>query len=245
VAPKGINELENPTNFCAHSNRSPEEALNVQRNRGAGCAVLAGVVDGMQAPYINNVRNGNLPYIRNNSTAKYFWDIRPQVQLSCGTPLICRNNILGLDENASCEEPVIRDFGAEVQACNAEDNVCAEASNAGDEHILDCSGANLLGMQAACNLEFGKATDAQRRGVLLNRVKVVRVSDDKDDGRCTADGTRIKDGQRLVLPWLLEIYEGAGGRPNVIRYACKEHDKNGGDCHVNVRHYCEPLGPVQ
>ena len=79
----------------------------------------------------------------------------------------------------------------------------------------------------------------------MNRVNVVRASDDKDDGRCRADGTSIKDGQRLILPWLLQRYEGAGARPNLLRHACREHDRNGGDCHVNIRHYCEAPGPVE
>lgn len=222
--------------------RNLEEALEVQRSRGAGCAVLAGVTDGMRSPFISTVHNGNLPYIRNNWTIKYFWDIRPRVQLSCGAPLVCRNNVLKLNPLVSCKEPVIRDFGSEDQACEMENNVCVEGSNAGDAHDLDCPGGNLLGTQAACNLEFGKATDAQRSRVLLNRLKVVRSSDHQDEGRCTADGTKLKTGQGLVVPWLFKRYD--GGRPNVIGYSCREYDRNGGDCHVNVRHYCEPVGPV-
>ena len=226
------------------SNRSPEEALDIQRTRGAGCAVLAGITDGMRTPFISTVQNGSVPYVRNTETVKYFWDIRPEVRLACGTPLVCQNNILAVNRSATCEEPIIRDFGNQAQACNAENNVCVEGSNAGDDHTLGCPGTSLIGIQAACNLEFGKASDEQRRRVLLNRVKVVRASDDKDDGRCTADETRIKEGQRLVLPWLFKRYDDAV-IPNEIRYACKEHDRNGGDCHVNVRHYCEPFDPIE
>ena len=228
------------------ADRTPDEGLEIQRARRAGCAVLAGVTHGMEGrpfPFVDEVRNGNLPYIRDGWTIKYFWDIRPQVQLSCGTPLTCRDNLL-IRTTASCVEPVVLDFGADAQACNAPNNVCVEGSNAGDEHELAC-GSNLLGLQAACNLEFGRATDSQRDRTLLNRVRVFRPSDDTGDGRCTADETGISEGQRLVLPWLLERYEGSGARSNVVRYACKEHDRNGGDCQVNVRHYCEPLGPVE
>lgn len=224
----------------AVADRSLEEALDIQRMRGAGCAVLAGVTNGMQAPYIGTVRNGNVPYIRNTSTIKYFWDIRPEVQLGCDAPLICQNNILAIDRSITCEEPIIHDFGSEEQACDAGNTVCVEGSNAGDSDTLGCPGGDLVGIQAACNLEFGKATDDQRRRVLLNRVKVVRASDDKDDGRCTADETSIKEGQRLVLPWLFTRYD-AENAPNQVKYACREHDKNGGDCHVNIRHYCERL----
>ena len=207
--------------------------------------MLAGVTAGMQPPFISPVRNGNLPYIRNSWTAKYFWDIRPEVRLACGTPLVCRNNILVDNGSATCEEPVIRDFGSQEQACNAENNVCAEGSNAGDEHTLGCPGGNLIGIQAACNLEFGKVSDADRRRVLLNRIKVVLPSDDKDDGSCTAGGTKIKEGQRMVVPWLFNRYDGAVIlNPNEVRYSCKEHDRNGGDCHVNIRHYCVPFGPI-
>jgi hypothetical protein len=226
-------------------NRSVAQALDIQRSRLAGCAVLAGITHGMNSPdYLNEVKNGNIPYLRHNWTVKYFWDIGQNIELTCGTPLICKNNILTVNENAFCDPPIIRDYGAEAQPCNAEHNVCAEGSNAGDEHQLDCPGGNLLGIQAACNLEFGRATDAQRSTVLLNRVEVVRASDDKGDGRCIADGTRIKDGQHMIQPWLFHRYESVG-TPNVIRYACKEHDSNGGDCHINVRHYCQPLGPIE
>jgi parallel beta-helix repeat protein len=225
------------------STRSLNDALDIQRTRGAGCAVLAGTTNEMQAPYEDPIKNGNVPYIRNTETVKYFWDIRPVVQLACNTPLVCQNNILERSEGITCEEPIIHDFGSEAQACNAENNVCAEASNAGDSHDLNCPGGNLIGIQAACNLEFGKATDAQRERVLLNRVKVVRASDDKDDGRCTADGRKIKDGQRLISPWLFKRYDDEI-IPNEIKYKCAEHDSNGGDCHVNVRHYCEPFGPT-
>lgn len=221
-------------------NRSPEEALDIQRTRGAGCAVLAGITNDMQPPFISTVRNGDMPYLRNNLTVKYFWDIRPEVRLACGTPLVCQNNILAVIQSDICEEPIIHDFGSQEQACNAENNVCIEGSNAGDSHTLGCPGGYLIGIQAACNLEFGKATDAQRQRVLLNRIKVVQASDDKGDGRCTADKTKIKNGQRLVSPWLFTQYD--GNVPNEIKYVCKEHDKNGGDCHVNIRHYCEPFG---
>ncbi|MCF6239197.1 MAG: right-handed parallel beta-helix repeat-containing protein, partial [Candidatus Marinimicrobia bacterium] len=228
----------------AVSGRSTEDALNIQARRGAGCAVLAGITNEMQSPYfMGEVKNGHVPYIRNNQSAKYFWDIRPVVQLACGTPLVCQNNILRQNQSITCDAPIIHDYGSEAQACDADNNVCAESNNAGDSHTLGCPGGRLIGIQAACNLEFGKASDSERRRVLLNRVKVVRKSDHKDDGRCRADGTNIKDGQRLILPWLLNHYDGETVA-NEISYECKEHDKNGGDCHVNIRHYCEPFDPV-
>ena len=224
--------------------RSLNEARRIQRSQRAGCAVLAGVTHGMRPPFLSVVRNGALPYIRNEQTEKYFWDIRPVVRLTCGTALQCRDNRLFANEAIACDEPLVRDYGADSQACDAPDSVCVEGSNNGDEHELGC-GTNLLAVQAACNLEFGRASDTHRDRTLMNRVNVVRASDDKDDGRCRADGTSIKDGQRLILPWLLQRYEGAGARPNLLRHACREHDRNGGDCHVNIRHYCEAPGPVE
>ena len=224
--------------------RAAPVARSATPARRAGCAVLAGVTDGMPLPFFQDVRNGALPYLRHGWTEKYFWDIRPRVRLSCGTPLVCRDNRLIATQAVSCAEPVVLEFGAEAQQCNAQNNVCVEGSNSGDEHSMGC-GTNLLGVQAACNLEFGKATDLQRDRTLLNRVNVVRPSDKKKDGRCTVDGTTIQQGQRLIWPWLVQRYEGDGARPNVLVHACREKDKNGGDCHVNVRHYCEPAGPIE
>lgn len=233
------------------SNRSSQNALDIQRRRGAGCAVLAGITNEMQSPYISTIKNGNVPYIRNNMTVKYFWDIRPVVELACGVPLRCQNNILTdnhsdtiLIDNRSetCEDPIIYDYGNEAQACNAENNVCAEGSNGGDSHTLGCPGGHLIGIQAGCNLEFGKVSDTQRRQILLNRVKVVKASDIKKDGQCKVDETDIKKGQKLVSSWLYKRYDG-DTTPNEIKYKCKEKDQNGGDCHINVRHYCEPFSP--
>ena len=169
------------------------------------------------------------------------------MQLECGVALVCQNNVLSENSSISCEEPVVRDFGNESQSCDAFNNVCVEGNNDGDQHSLGCPAGTLLAIQAACNLEFGKATDQQRDGVLLNRLKVVRESDKKKRGQCIADDSKISAQQRLVMPWLVDRYEASNSGRNTLRYACKEHDKNGGDCHVNIRHYCErvEIPPVE
>lgn len=220
--------------------RTAEEAIRIKDSRGAGCAVLAGITDGMESPYQENIQNGRFPYLRNGWSEKYFWDFRPEVRLTCDTPLVCDNNVLSEKSEISCQEPTAHDYGNEATDCNARNNVCTEGSNAGDEEVLGCpGGGTLLGVQVACNLEYGKATDAQRMRVPMNQIRVVKPSDDVDNGLCTADATNLKEGKKLVLPWLYKRYQGSI-IPNALRYFCKERDRNGGECHVNIRHYCVP-----
>jgi len=219
--------------------RSVQEALGSKTLRGAGCAVLAGITHQMQVPYRSEIKNGHVPYIKHQEVVKYFWDLRPRPELTCGTPLICDDNILTHDRTIACLPPIVYEYGPESAACDASNNVCAEGDNDGDSHTLGCPTGRLLGVQAACNLEFGKATDDQRDQVPINRVKVFRTSDNEGDGRCTVDETKIRQGSKIITPWLFTRYSGEP-TPNELFYKCKEHDRNGGDCHINIKHYCEP-----
>lgn len=218
--------------------RTVQTALDIQAERGAGCAVLAGITDGMAAPYTDPTSNGHLPYIRHGQMVKYYWNNRPVVQLACGTPKVCFDNILKPDSSIACEAPIIEDYGNESQPCDASNVVCAEGDNDGDNHTLGCSGGQLIGIQAACNLEFGKVTDADREQVLMNRIKITKPSKNLDDGNCGADGVNIKQGERLITPWLFSSY--SGDVYDELLYSCREYDRNGGDCHISIRHYCEP-----
>ncbi|MCX7554390.1 right-handed parallel beta-helix repeat-containing protein [Marinicella sp. S1101] len=221
------------------SDRSAETALRIMQERGAGCAVLAGITHGMQPPYLDPISNGHLPYILNGEVVKYFWNIEPPVRLSCGQALVCQNNILSREPMTECLAPIIEDFGQDGVACDAPNNVCDDGEVGSDAHLLGCTEGRLIGVQAACNLEFGRVTDAKRDQALLNRVTVVRASDNVDEGSCQVDGTAIAQGNQLITPWLLNAYNDVG-TANQLNYQCSERDRRGGECHINIRQYCEP-----
>jgi hypothetical protein len=91
-------------------------------------------------------------------------------------------------------------------------------------------GKRVIAVKAACNLEYGTVSTSQLAQVPIDRVEVVRPSDIVSAGTCRVHQTTLSSGTRTVegIP--------AGGS---LRLGCKEHDKNGGDCHVLARLYCQ------
>lgn len=179
--------------------------------RGAGCAVHDGV------------RNGYKPFIVHGEHVDTFWSVRPPIRLGCGTPLLCTDGELAESSGGRCE---LRSQQAECRV---------EGSNTDCTRRAVCpAGHRLVGVQAACNLEFGAVPGAATDRVLMQRVKVVRTSTNVSDGWCWANGTGVAEGERRIR---------TPTSGDAVSFGCREHDRNGGDCHVVARYYCRADSP--
>jgi hypothetical protein len=103
-------------------------------------------------------------------------------------------------------------------------------SDAGCSKRISCpSGMVVSTVKAACNLEFGDISDAQLAGTTDGVMRVVSTSDIPGDGSCQVGNTAISTGQAAI-----QSAPGAGA----ITLSCREHDENGGDCHVRALVTC-------
>jgi hypothetical protein len=107
-----------------------------------------------------------------------------------------------------------------------------EHSNKGCQKTISCpGGTKISAAKAACNLEFGKVSKADLDKTDFGRLNVVRASDKRDKGKCSIGRTSIKSGNKSF-----NFKDVVGGSSTKI--ACKEHDKNGGDCHIKAALVC-------
>ena len=101
-----------------------------------------------------------------------------------------------------------------------------EGNNNGCEKTVQAPvGKKIVGVTAACNLEYGAVSNRQLAAVPANTIKVVRESSDRRFGACYVGDTRITGGQ-------VTINNGIINGVDEITVGCKEHDQNGGDCHI-------------
>ena len=102
-------------------------------------------------------------------------------------------------------------------------------NNGGCQKTVYCpSGQRIIGATAACNLEYGPVSDAIL-GVPTNTIRVIRASDRVSDGSCSVGGNSVQSGEKTI--------SGIDGLDRV-QVGCKEHDENGGDCHITGILYC-------
>lgn len=106
-----------------------------------------------------------------------------------------------------------------------------ESNNAGCSRDFICPPGQLVSSyKAACNLEWGKVTQGQLNNVPLNHVSVIRTSDNVNDGKCQVGTNIISSGI---------AYSGDPLYKSKVTFSCKEHDNNGGDCHILAVFSCE------
>lgn len=90
--------------------------------------------------------------------------------------------------------------------------------------------------KAACNLEWGRVTTSELEAVANFTMKVVLPSGQSKEGICNInyaygyEATIHAETARIA--WILE------GRSDFV-FGCKEHDPNGGECHMRVKYICE------
>ncbi|MCI5207580.1 MAG: hypothetical protein D3910_02030 [Candidatus Electrothrix sp. ATG2] len=102
-----------------------------------------------------------------------------------------------------------------------------QGNNAGCKKTIKApSGKKIVGVTAACNLEYGAVSKSKLASVPAGSIKVVVKSDRRwayPDGYCYVGKTKIYSGTKKI--------DGINGI-NQVRVGCFEHDKNGGDCHI-------------
>jgi parallel beta-helix repeat protein len=104
-------------------------------------------------------------------------------------------------------------------------------NNSGCRKMVACpSGKKLVGAKAACNLEAGSVSGETLDNLSPNLITVVRASDNRSAGSCHVGCNQLQSGQTEITR--------IKGFPSV-GVGCKEHDENGGDCHIQGIIYCK------
>ncbi|MCP3143524.1 right-handed parallel beta-helix repeat-containing protein [Pyxidicoccus xibeiensis] len=108
---------------------------------------------------------------------------------------------------------------------------CAiSGSDEGCSGVVFCpSFGQLIGARAACNLEYGSISDAQLASVPPDMLSVVRASDVPAEGSCWLGRNTLSVGNLGIARTLRISSEG---------YGCREHDGNGGECHIRGAAWC-------
>ncbi len=90
-------------------------------------------------------------------------------------------------------------------------------------------GKHIVGIKVACNLEFGTISNSQLSSIPINEMKVVKTSEDVNKGICYIGSNSIRKGAKTLSDIQDQLK---------LLIGCKEHDKNGGDCHIKGILYC-------
>jgi hypothetical protein len=102
-------------------------------------------------------------------------------------------------------------------------------SNRGCEGVAVCPSGVIVGAVAACNLEFGRVTESYVDSLPVDLMVVQVPSDNVSSGLCRVGGNSIQRGSRLIT--------GLDGERSTT-FACKEYDRNGGDCEIRGKLFC-------
>lgn len=103
-------------------------------------------------------------------------------------------------------------------------------TNNGCTKNIGCpTGQKIIGIRAAANLEKGTITEAVLGNVPTNSIRIITSSDHISDGTAFIGNNVLRSGSKIIT--------GVDGL-NQISIGCKEHDSNGGDCHIKVVLYC-------
>lgn len=148
---------------------------------------------------------------------------------------IVSENIVCKPTNYTCDDGVLQRSPKACQSLPETQSVrfeCkSDSNNRGCRGEIRCPKATrIVGLKAACNLEYGKVSNTQLMNVAINTLEVLKSSDKVTDGECRLDTKSISSGTGSLTASL------GGSRLN---FSCKEHDKNGGDCHIVGSMLCQ------
>ncbi|MBI2521137.1 MAG: right-handed parallel beta-helix repeat-containing protein [Bdellovibrio sp.] len=109
---------------------------------------------------------------------------------------------------------------------------CARSnSNSGCNKAVSCpNNKKIVGLKGVCNLESSSLPVIELQSTSLDLLRVARSSDRVSDGLCKLGGVSLSHGQR----WLNTSLSATKS----IEVACKEYDKNGGDCLIQGEILC-------
>jgi hypothetical protein len=109
----------------------------------------------------------------------------------------------------------------------------AEGRNGGCADRATCPrGTSVAAVKAACDLEFGPVTDAQLSKTPWSFAGVVKRSKNPSDGVCVVGGVDVSERGAVL-----------GAPVGQLAFSCREHDDNGGDCHVRGALACAGARP--
>lgn len=102
-------------------------------------------------------------------------------------------------------------------------------SNDGCSSKFSCpAGQKIAALRGGCNLETASNLDLSK--VTWNSLEVLRASDNVKDGTCQIGAVSLKSGKGSLASFI--------GQSSASLF-CKEHDKNGGDCTIQVEAICQ------
>jgi len=202
------NALVNSPNYIGY-NKTVSPAT-VVKSRLAGCFVP----DGYQSDFITHGNSVDVFRISEHAGAT-----------DCSRfQYTCRDGALSASREASC------------RVTKASFDCKRDGSNNGCQKTVSCpSSKRIVGAIAACNLEYGTVSSGDLAKVPVHTIKVVKTSDNAAQGLCAIGHNGLREnnslhtGQRMIT--------GINGQQRVT-VSCKEHDKNGGDCHIKGTLYC-------
>lgn len=122
-----------------------------------------------------------------------------------------------LETTGTCELSA-RDFGCQKTGDNAGCSTRVPSCPANTE---------ALAAKAACNLEHGSVSASTVASLDPGKIDVTRTSTNVNDGTCQVGDTSVRQHSSIVR---------ATRHP--LTASCKEHDRNGGDCHVRGQLLC-------
>ena len=94
-------------------------------------------------------------------------------------------------------------------------------------------GKTVVAAVAACNLEYGTVSERELARVFRDTIRVVRASDRVSAGECRVGDNSVSSGAVSI--------HGVNGS-SAVSVGCKEHDNNGGDCHIKGTLHCKGQG---
>ena len=105
-----------------------------------------------------------------------------------------------------------------------------EGDNNGCETVATCPGNDrIIASKAVCNLEFGSVSQSLVNNLNSNLISVSTPSDKISKGSCHV-GSNKTSKDKIGIQFVNGLRSVAVG--------CKEHDRNGGDCHIKGSLYC-------
>lgn len=164
------------------------------------------------------VSNGFRNFISHGESIEVFKD-------SSGKP-ICNGRKL------TCDDGVLNTKNSNCSLTKINFDCNVSGNNNGCRKNIYCQlGRKIIGATAACNLEQGIVSNKQLASVPANTIRIVKPSDNKSRSRsnCFVDNTNLKKGEKTINK-IQSL--------NRVTVGCKEHDKNGGDCHIKGILYC-------